>query len=65
MNQALHTYIGSVKKGSEAYPEQNTLHFLNSVNISVKINSITPKKKQNGIEEDCQENCHIPLGNIW
>ena len=59
--QDLRTYIDSVKKDSEAYPEQNTVHFEKVANIIVNIYSINLKKNQNGIEEYCQEKCHISL----
>ena len=40
--QDLRTYIDSVKKDSEAYPEQNTVHFEKVANIIVNSDSITP-----------------------
>ena len=53
MKQDLQTQIDSVKKERAAYPEHNTLHLENFTNITVNSYSITPQKRQNGIEEDC------------
>ena len=60
-NQDLRTYIYNIKKESEAYPEQNTLHFENVANVAVNSDGTTTHKNKNGIKEYCQENCHISL----
>ena len=48
-----------LRKERAAYPEQNTLHLENVENLSIVSDSITPKKTQNGREEDSQECFHI------
>ena len=64
-NRVLQTYIASCHKESErgaAYTEQNTTHFHKVANINIDSDSITPHKKQSGIEEDHYKGRKIPLG---
>ena len=61
MNQDLWIYIYSVRKESEAYLEQKTLHCKNAANIAVNSDSITPQKGGGVIEEYFWEILHIPL----
>ena len=61
----MQTYIDSSHNESERrtlYPEQNTLYFENVLTIHVDIDSTTPQKRKNGIEEDRQEDHQIPFG---
>ena len=61
MNRDIKTYIDSCNKERAENTEQNTLHLENVARITVDSDSITPQKKQNGIEEYKQEDCQIPF----
>ena len=55
-------HIGGCHKeseSSEVYPEHSTAHFNNVANITVNIDSITLKNKQNKREEYRQKDFHI------
>ena len=61
-NRDLWTYIDSCHKEPErhaTYPEHSTAHFNNVANITVNIDSITLKNKQNKREEYRQKDFHI------
>ena len=61
----MQTYIASCHKESEghaAYTEYNTTNFHKVANITVDSDSITPQKKQSGIEEDHYKGRKTPLG---
>ena len=42
-----------------AYPDLDILHLENFSNISIDSYNVTPQKKKNVREEDCQEYCQI------